>query len=524
MRTVLFGLDGATFTVLDHLISLGLMPCLERVYKQGARSKLLSTPLPITPQAWTSLATGRGMGHHGIHDFVRLEFNDRGVFARFNTSRDNHCETIWKYASRHGRRVTVLNYIGLAPPEPINGHSMPGFVPGRYLRRSSYPADLFKRLEGVSGFNVSILGMDIEIEKQALREMDRENSREWIRHHIEREQAWFGTLEHLMINEPSDLTAIVFDGVDKLQHLAYPFLDPAYLPKNPDPWEQEVTKLCHEYFQQIDRFLARTLEIVGNWGRVFIASDHGFTASTEILYINRWLQEKGYFRWKQQPEKDDCEAIFVDRLTQYIDEIDWDNTTAFALTPSCNGIYLRTTPEDYHAVREKLIAELLDLRGPDGGCVITEIKKREEWFPGPFMERAPDLTLTLRDYGLISVLNSDEVVVPRRRPNGTHHPDGVLIALGPGVRSGQTIERRNILDVAPLLLHSMGLEIPAEYEGSFPAEIYEAGYLQSDPARVAAAAEPIEEPVVEANGVEAGFDAEDETLVMERLRSLGYVE
>ena len=130
MRTVLFGLDGATFSVLDPLMAAGDMPHLKRLCDRGVRGTLLSTPHPITPQAWTSLATGRSAGHHGFTDFLRLEYGRQGPMLRFNTSFDIGCESIWHYASNHGKRATVLNYIGLAPPKPLNGHTMPGFVPG----------------------------------------------------------------------------------------------------------------------------------------------------------------------------------------------------------------------------------------------------------------------------------------------------------------------------------------------------------------------------------------------------------
>lgn len=97
-----------------------------------------------------------------------------------------------------------------------------------------------------------------------------------------------------MMHEPSDLTAIVFDGVDRIQHLAFRFLDPALIPQDPTPWEAEVIALCRAYFRQIDDFLGRTVRILGDSGRVFIASDHGFTASRDIVYINKWLAEQGW--------------------------------------------------------------------------------------------------------------------------------------------------------------------------------------------------------------------------------------
>lgn len=548
MRTVLFGLDGATYTILDDLMARGVMPHLARICQEGVRGTLGSTPLPLTPEAWTSLATGRSPGHHGIGDWVRYEWGPRGNYGHINDSRDNLCETIWEYASRSGRQVTVLNYYGLAPPRPIRGHSMPGFTSGRHLRRSSVPRDLFSRLEAVEGFDVKVLGLDLEIERQVLQEMDRELWPEWLAHHIERDRVWFGVMDHLMTHEPSDLTAIVFDGVDKLQHLAYRYLDPALAPADPDPWERQIIGLCHDYFRQIDSFLGRTLERIGVWGRVVVVSDHGFTASREILYINKWLHDRGWLTWKGEQSPDEEEACATPRPENDANAIDLERSRAFAFTPSANGIWIQVPESEYHAFREEIVAGLFSIRGPDGGQIVTEVLKREEAFAGPAMERFPDLTLALRDHGFVSVLNAHEVVRPRTAPFGTHHPHGVLLAAGPGLRRGADVGTWNILDVAPLLLHSLGLEIPADYDGTFPADLYDEAYLASDPPRVAAesasagddgaargagAAQPAGSapagPAAAGTGADASADAvemdeEEETLLLERLKSLGYIE
>ncbi len=526
MKTVLFGLDGATYTVLDHLMSLGLMPNLAELCRRGSRAVLESTPIPITPMAWTTLATGRSAGHHGLHDFVRPEKGTKeAIFFRVNDSREIHCETIWKYASRHGKRVTVLNYFGMAPPQPLNGHSMPGFTSGRHLRRASYPADLFSRLQAVDGFDVNVLGLDIQFEQQVLQDFPADQWLPWIRHHVEREKTWFGVMEHLMTHEPSDLTAIVFDGVDKIQHLAYRYLDPALIPAQPNAWEREVIDLCRRYFQQIDEFLGRTLARVGRWGRVFVASDHGFTASTEILYVNKWLHDQGLLRWRGDVQEDEEGANLKRTMTAVAEVIDLANTRAFALSPSCNGIYLSVPESEYEGFRNDLCRRLLQIRGLDGGPIITDVKKREEWFPGPFMTRLPDLILTLRNYGFISVLNARAPVIPRKQPTGTHHPHGVLLGTGPGIREGADAGMYNLLDMAPLLLHSLGLEIPAEMEGRFPTALYESAYLDSDPVRWGKAAgtpAPAPEPVAPADGAE--MDESDQAVIFERLKSLGYIE
>lgn len=531
MKTVLFGLDGATYTILDELVARGVMPNLGKFYAEGVRAPLQSSPLPLTPQAWTTLATGRSPGNHGIADWAQFRWGAQGNYGHINDSRDNHAETMWRYVSRQGRRVTVLNYYGTAPAQEIRGHSIPGFTSGRHLRRSSFPRDLFTQLEGVEGLDAKVLGLDLEIERQVLQEMAPELWADWLRHHIARDRAWFGILEHLMKTEPSDLSAIVFDGVDKLQHLAYRYLDPAYAPKKPTPWEAEVIGLCHEYFAQIDSFLGRTLDLVGPWGRVFVVSDHGFTASHEIFYINRWLAEQGWLVWKGQQQEDQEEACATLKPENDVNAIDLERSKAFAFTPSANGIWIQTAPGEYDGFRREVMRRLLEIQGPDGGQVVTHVRTREEIFSGPQIDKFPDLTVELRDFGFVSVLNSAAVVRPRSAPFGTHHPHGVLLGKGMGLRAGAKVELLNILDVAPLVLHSLGLEIPAEYDGRVPSEFYDAGYLASDPPRVAEPAGEANADGPHENGSQQDsasgdeeMDAEDEAILMERLKSLGYIE
>ena len=80
------------------------------------------------------------------------------------------------------------------------------------------------------------------------------------------------------------------------------------------------------------------------------------------------------------------------------------------------------------------------------------------------MDRAPDLTLRLSDHGFVSVLNAVQPVLHRREVVGTHRPEGVFIAGGPGVRSGELLPPMSILDVAPTLLYSLDLPVPGDLE------------------------------------------------------------
>ena len=100
--SVLLGLDGATFTVLDPLMRDGRDAVPGASSSLGGRARGCASVIPaLTPPAWTSLMTGRAPGHHGIFDFFRKESRD-SQHIRFATSRDVACETIWSWPTAAG--------------------------------------------------------------------------------------------------------------------------------------------------------------------------------------------------------------------------------------------------------------------------------------------------------------------------------------------------------------------------------------------------------------------------------------
>jgi predicted AlkP superfamily phosphohydrolase/phosphomutase len=531
-RTLLVGLDGATFTVLDPLMAEGVMPALSEIVERGVRAPLASTPNPLTPPAWTSLVTGRTPGHHGIFDFIRSEGGAGGVYFTLNTSYDVRCETIWSIASRHGRSVTALNFPVSAPPQPVNGYVVPGFVPWKHLRRAVHPPGFYETLKAIPGFNVRELTIDMNQELKSIQWLPADEYEPWITWHIRRERQWFGIARAVLSQTPTDLLAVLFDGVDKLEHLCWRYLDPSLFPARPTAEEARIRALCLEYFREVDGFIRDLVALAGPDARVFLASDHGFGATSEVFYANVWLERQGYLTWADSASQDDLGRMAADRIKSHVVGIDWARTTAYALTPSSNGIHIRTAakagepgvpPAEYEAVRRRLIAELGALRHPRTGArLIRKVMTREEAFPGPAGDRAPDLTLVLEDYGFLSVLNADDIVKARPEPSGTHRPDGIFVAAGPGIAAGRALDGASIVDVAPTLLHSLGLEVPEDLEGRVLPGCYEDAFLARHPV---ASGPPTLAPDETLDPARGGLmSGDDEEKVMARLRGLGYIE
>jgi predicted AlkP superfamily phosphohydrolase/phosphomutase len=530
-RALFIGLDGATFTVLDYMTTeqpeIGVtMPFLRRFMANGARAVLASTPNPLTPPAWTSIMTGRTPGHHGIFDFIRAEENGSKIYFTLNDSRNVRTETIWSIASRQDRSIVALNFPLTAPPRNVRGSMVPGFVPWRHLRRNSTPSDLYARLGAIPGFDPKSLAWDFEREKQAVEMLDDAETENWVSYHLPREEQWYKIADFLLRTERPDLMAVLFDGVDKIQHQAWAFLDPALLPSNPSPWEKRMRELCLSYFRALDGYIEALIKTAGPDCQVFMASDHGFTATTEVVRINAFLHEKGYLTWAK---RDESEAERRREASNFAN-VDWEKTLAYCRTPSSNGITIRVAnnrgepgiaPSEYDSFRARLIGDLEELRDPNSGeRIVKKILKREDWFAGSAMYDAPDLTLVLRDYGFVSIRNLEPVVMARPIPAGTHHPDGIFLAGGPGIRAGAQIESRRIVDVAPTLLYATGLPVPEDFEGSVPNDFFTAEHLRDFPIKPGAPTRPVEDGYTKSEEM-----SEDEKAkIIDQLKMLGYME
>lgn len=97
------------------------------------------------------------------------------------------------------------------------------------------------------------------------------------------------------------------------------------------------------------------------------------------------------------------------------------------------------------------------------------------------------------------------------------------MAAGPGVRQGVSLPHLSIMDVAPMVLHSLGLAIPGDMEGCVPTGAFEPPWLQARPVRATAPAEP-SEPAAPQATVEIVYTEEEEAELATRLRALGYIE
>jgi predicted AlkP superfamily phosphohydrolase/phosphomutase len=469
--------------------------------------------------------TGKHPGQHGVFDFFQKE-EPGSIYYTFAGSQEVRSATIWTLASEQGRRIISLNFPLMFPPPPVEGSVVPGgMMPWRQLRLGCHPPGLFDRLKALPSFNPREM-LDMELEIKAIEGCPDDEYGEWVELHIRRERRWCEVLRHLMNEEPADLVGVLFDGVDKLQHLCWRFIDPACRPAAPSPWEIEMIERCERYFSSLDGLIGELVELAGAEATVVLASDHGFGPTRDVFHVNSWLERRGYLAWAgERPPgaNGDATKVGFAEMTRHVHALDWTRTIAFCATPSSQGINIvdRVPDEERSRLQQELKEALLTIRRPhDGRRLVQEVWTRGEAFAGPFEELGPDLSLVLADGGTISILPSETIVARRDQVGGHHRPEGIFLAAGPGIRAGLEADELSIVDVAPLVLHRLGLPVPDDMAGRVPTKILEEDELQRRPPRRAAAAIPA--PTAASPGLE--LDPEEEASVLQRLRALGYVE
>jgi hypothetical protein len=346
------------------------------------------------------------------------------------------------------------------------------------------------------------------------------------------------------------MTMIVFSEIDTVGHHNWRDHDGAS-PRHDGAASPERRDALANVYRRLDQACGALRNAVGPDVLCVVMSDHGMGgASDKIVHLNRYLAERGLLHRRAGPGR------FVDRSARKLRDLalewlpaavaqqvfrraraaaaelesrarfggfDWRRTLAFSEEANTNpGVWINlegreaegcVAPADYETVRERIIEALLAWRLPSGDPVVARALRREEVHRGPYADRAPDIVIELAldaGYGLslvptpwseggrqgsgipcVRVLGIDESAGGRGRGmNGTHRNEGIWIAVGPGAESHDAPER--LTDVAPWIARAMGLA------WNLPTAGDRRGSL--------------------------AYDDEEEAMVAERLRALGYLE
>ena len=554
---LIVGLDGATFDLMLPWIEEGHLPNLERLLRSGAWGPLESTIPPITPCAWSSFMTGKNPGKHGLFDFVEPNRDGRGFQFTNASFRDG--ETIWACLSRHGRRVGVVNVPMTYPPEPVNGFLISGLDTPHEQSQFMYPIEIRHELIET--------GIHYRIDQQHLGNMrSAARRRQQLRNIAEAETARTAAFRHLSKGRPADFRMIVYGATDQVQHHFWHFMDPSH--DKYDPAGEEFRDAIRDTYIHIDGQLGDLLEECDDDTVVIVMSDHGFGPTSNVrVRLNQVLHDAGLLKFQQRK----LGGMVTQRLAAWTDKvlrstltsdakrtiaglfprlrvwfenldearIDWNQTAAYVNEAyrSSPAVWLNDAMANSNGEStemrqrvEKALASLIDPM--TGKRVIGRCYRPDEIYDGPHTERAPSILPSWWEDGFLLEQSDPQ---QNLRPNverwtaplqggvefaGSHRLDGVLIASGGPIRDGAAPVNARIIDIAPTVLHLMGVPIPSDMDGRVLSEMLDEDFMEANPIEW----EKTEtEAQTEVPDDLHAFTEQESELIARRLQALGYI-
>ncbi len=501
-KVLIIGLDGATFDILNPLMEKGLMPNLKKIKDHGAWGELLSSIPPITGPSWTSFATGRNPGKTGVFDFMIKEkgnYELKPITSSYLKSR-----SIWDYLSRDGKRSIVLNYPTLFPTYEINGIMVSGI--------GSYKGDGFSYPREVENFLDELTG-EYEIGTEFTAKKYKNNEDLYFRdsHQVFRKKVQ--AAKYFLENEDWDFFAVIFCETDFSQHFLWKHIDsshPLFIPQISPGYKDKFEK----YYHDIDVALGELWQIAGGDTNIFIVSDHGFGPSNLCFRPNLWLEKKGYLVKNKLPlalaiKKKIMillKVIMGKRIREYVSkkisrenkeklkvgvlsEINWNKTKALSLehTGPLGAFYIvdNLSAEEKKDVKNNLLRDLEKLPEEYGSKFKPTVYDPSEIYWGDRTSETPDIIFTIANWNCLMKNYTLSGPVCQEMPcnpaiTGSHRPEGILMAAGPGIKEGVKIDGAKIFDIMPTCLYLLNSSIPNEVDGKVLRAMLHERFLKND--------------------------------------------
>ncbi|MCB0232575.1 MAG: alkaline phosphatase family protein, partial [Anaerolineae bacterium] len=286
-RLLIIGLDGATFDLIRPWATAGKLPNIARLMRGGSSAPLRSVPNQNSAPAWSSFATGKNPGKHGIFYFdERIEgtYNKRYLNGGFRQG-----ESWWSLASQAGKVVGVVNVPMSYPAEKVNGVMLAGLdAPGVDSPGFSHPPELIDELQQNVGDYIIEPGIPSYMKMRR-----RDLAEQAIFDAADKRAAY---TRYLMSSRAWDVFHVTFTAPDASHHFFWRDMDLAHPEYNP----VEAVR----YGDTVERVYERMDQIVGELtalapdATVMLMSDHGGGFNQRgAEYLNDWLASIGLLHY-----------------------------------------------------------------------------------------------------------------------------------------------------------------------------------------------------------------------------------
>lgn len=541
------GLDGATFNLIHPFITRGYLPNLKKLIESGSWAELSSTIPPVTASAWTSFMTGKNPGKHGLFDFMQRRKSSYDLAPVSSFDRD--AKAVWELASEAGKKCIVMGVPVTYPPTPLNGLMVTGMLTPRGASDYTYPAELKEEIAQAIGEYV-VYSDEVYSKGRGHIFLDA------LHYSIQQRAKTAAYLLHKY--DDWDLGILVFPETDTVCHGLWWAYDETHHQHTQEDAEQ-LRNGIRDVYRDLDAYIGELVASLPPDTTVLVMSDHGHGPLRNFLYVNNFLKECGFLEIKDALASQVKNIAFQAGLTPRtaygmllnlglgklrrtmdkrrggrgllkrfflsLNDVDWTRTRAYSIG-YIGEVHINLKGREphgivepgaeYERVREDVMAALRELALPDGSPLIEHMWKKEEVYQGAHLQDAPDILFFPKNLETIAFgdfeFGSNKVLEPSYGVSSSHRMNGILIGNGATIQANAAVSNPGLMDLAPTILHLLGLPVPRDMDGRVLTEM-----LQETPEVEFGGSGELER----ARG--GGYSDEEEAEVVERLKDLGYL-
>jgi predicted AlkP superfamily phosphohydrolase/phosphomutase len=466
MATLVFGLDGANWPLIEPWIEAGLLPNIRQLRDDGVWGVSESVLPPVTCPNWKCYASSRSPGKHNVYWWEKVDRETLNIDVP--DAQSFTAPELWDYLNDQDVDAGVMNLPMSYPPREIDQFMISG-GPRSREEDYTYPPELEADIEQRFGYRVH--PRNVVTSNQDQNGVDAT---------LELIESRFETAEALLEERDIDFLHLTIFHLNVLQHYYW----------NGDPVKRA--------WELIDDRIGRFLD---EGHTIFLMSDHGCEESHDVFHVNEWLNAEGYlsmnttaadYLMKAGLTQERVAGIvrsfgLESRLRKYVprrvvdrlpdnegikrdnkfDKLDTSESVAIASGQGLIYLLLNPGSTQYESVRSELIGKLEALETPRGTRVATAVHRGEDIYPDGDPRYRPDIVFE-QGPGIHTsgAVGKGEIMAEPGRWAAENIRDGLFLAHGPTVEEQGDFGRISILDIAPSILYAMDLDIPDGFEGT----------------------------------------------------------
>lgn len=477
MKSIVIGLDGAPWELIDKWTQNNELQYLSKIRDNGVSGVLKSTILANSSPALPSFYTGKNPAKTGIFGFTKTD-------GSLVTTKDIKEPTIWDLLDSKGYKQCITGLRATYPPPKINGVSISGVLDPTEDSNFVHPMNRkeeFKNYYPQDAFisKIKELGKNRDANKDEI-----------YNYLVEITKNQGRIVRYLIENEKPDFSIWWIGYTDSIQH-----------------WFWDDKELVFSFFQEVDKIIGQYLNSYPDTNFI-IMSDHGFGEAPEYNFnLNSWLAQEGYLKLKggkigshlirkfySAKKIVELAKKIENKLNKESKDSNNENKLKVLSYPRVPGVdynksvavfgtswgikILKENVANYDNLREELINKLKTLKGINGEKLVKEVWKREEIYNGRYENEVPDIIFLVNDKYLVRALMDDRIFRTTHSEHnwvGNHDNarDGIFLAKGPDIRDdGFNLGEAQIYDVMPTILHMYDIPIPSNVDGRVLKEIF----------------------------------------------------